>query len=493
MQRLASIAHGHRRLVSLIIGLSTLSVAAVAVAAIVSGNSTTGASNHVTYTQLTLSVPTVSAGDVMIASVAIKGGAAAVMVTVPSGWTQIARADNDTNTSLISYWKVASSADASGGSYTWTIQDQTRAEGGITGYSGVDTSSPVDVASTNTGRSKIATTTAVTTSTGNEEVIALFATDVGTTSGSGYFSAPTTTSMTQKYNASNAALGPSVAAFDMLRTSSGSTGSISSGTGDNKTRDWAAQEIALKVSELSCSGGTVSTSSGRTIHTFLTSGTFDCTGGASGAAEVLVVGGGGGGGMAGAPTGGGGGGGYQYDGSHLIGAQSYAVSVGTGGAVAVDQDHRGSNGGNSVFDTITAIGGGGGGSRNGETPGADGGSGGGKGGGGAGTGGTGTQGHNGGTSGSFAGGGGGGCGAAGTDGANGVGGNGGNGCVNTISDTTVTYAGGGAGAGGTTNGSPGTGGGGDGIMNGTDGLGGGGGAAGGSGGSGVVIISYPTP
>jgi hypothetical protein len=247
MQRLASFAHGHRRLVSLIIGLSTLSVAAVAVAAIVSGNSTTGASNHVTYTQLPLSVPTVSAGDVMIASLAIKGGAAAVMVTVPSGWTQIARTDNDTNISLISYWKIASASDAAGGaSYTWTIQDQTRAEGGITGYSGVDTSSPIDVASTNTGRSKIATTTAVTTSASNEEVIALFATDVGTTSGSGYFSAPTTTSMTTKYNASNAALGPSIAAFDMSQLAAGNTGSIAAATGDNKTRDWATQNIALR-------------------------------------------------------------------------------------------------------------------------------------------------------------------------------------------------------------------------------------------------------
>jgi hypothetical protein len=244
MLQVASFARSHRRLVSLIIGIGTLSVAAIAVAAIVSGNSTTGASSHVTYTQLTLPVPTVSAGDVMIASVAVKGATAAVMVTVPSGWTQIARADNDTNVSLISYWKVASASEPA--SYAWTIQDQTRAEGGITGYSGVDTSNPIDTSSTNTGRGKIATTTATTTGTPNEEVIALFATDVGTTSSNGYFSAPTTTSMTQKYNASNAAQGPSVAAFDKLQSATGTTGTISSGTGDNKTRDWAAQEIVLR-------------------------------------------------------------------------------------------------------------------------------------------------------------------------------------------------------------------------------------------------------
>jgi hypothetical protein len=251
MHRLASFARSHRRLVSFIIGVGTFSVAVVAVAAIVSGNSTTGGSNHVTYTQLMLPVPSVSAGDVLIASVAVKGGTAAVMVTVPVGWTQIARADNDTNVSLISYWKVASASDAAGGaSYTWTIQDQTRAEGGITGYSGVDTGQPIDVSSTNTGRGKIATSAGVTTTSANEEIISLFATDVGTTSASGYFSAPTTTSMTQKYNASNAALGPSVAAFDVAQAAAGNTGSISSATTDNKTRDWAAQAIALRFARL---------------------------------------------------------------------------------------------------------------------------------------------------------------------------------------------------------------------------------------------------
>jgi hypothetical protein len=222
---------------------ATLGLGAVAIAAIVSGASTTGASNHVTYTQLTLNVPTESAGDVMIASLAIKGGTATVMVTVPTGWTQIARTDNDTNVTLISYYKIASASEPS--SYTWTIQDQTRAEGGITDYGGVDTTgSPIVAFSGNTGRGKFATTSPIVTGSG-AQVIALFATEVGTTSTSGYFLAPTTTSMTQKYNVSNAALGPSIAEFDASKASGGSTGSIASATSDNKTRDWAAQEIVL--------------------------------------------------------------------------------------------------------------------------------------------------------------------------------------------------------------------------------------------------------
>jgi hypothetical protein len=230
--------------ITVAIAMATLGFSAVAIAAIVSGAPTSNVSNHVTYTQLTLNVPTQAAGDVMVASLAIKGGSAAVMVTVPSGWTQIARTDNDTNVTLISYYKIASGSSEPG-SYTWTIQDQTRAGGGITDYSGVDTINPIATFSANTGRGRIATTSAITTAHPGEEIIALYSTDVGTTSASGYFLAPTTTSMTQKYNVSNAALGPSIAAFDASQASPGSTGSIASATGDNKVRDWATQAIAL--------------------------------------------------------------------------------------------------------------------------------------------------------------------------------------------------------------------------------------------------------
>jgi hypothetical protein len=90
----------HPVVISAIIGIGTLFVGAIAAEAIVSGTSTTGASSHVTYTQLTLNVPTVSVGDVMLASIAVKGGSADV-VTAPSGWTQVARTDNDTNATLI--------------------------------------------------------------------------------------------------------------------------------------------------------------------------------------------------------------------------------------------------------------------------------------------------------------------------------------------------------------------------------------------------------
>lgn len=187
---------------------------------------------------------------------------------------------------------------------------------------------------------------------------------------------------------------------------------------------------------------------------------------------------------------------------------NYTVTVGAGGA------NTGANGSNSVFNTITSLGGG--------TDQTAGGSGGG---GsvsssnlaGAGTTGQGYDGGRGGIgSGQGTGGGGGGAGVVGGQGnigTGGTGGAGGNGVSVSITGTAVTYAGGG-GAGGNyqyqTNqgGAGGTGGGGNGAcfgggavngVSGTTNLGGGGGGAGylsggrpaGAGGSGVVILRYP--
>jgi len=209
--------------------------------------------------------------------------------------------------------------------------------------------------------------------------------------------------------------------------------------------------------------------------------------------EVLVVAGGGSGGNI--ASGGGGAGGLIYNPSFPVTpGQSLTVTVGNGGASAL------LNGGNSVFSTITATGGGAGAAW-GAPSNKDGGSGGGAGfvGGSPSALGLGTpgQGHNGASCtggynnvGKGGGGGGAGADASGTSG--------GAGMSSSITGTAVIYAGGG-GAGFGTNftgpgGSGGTGGGGTGGSsntngtNGANGLGGGGGGNYGLGGSGVVIV-----
>jgi hypothetical protein len=238
-----------------------------------------------------------------------------------------------------------------------------------------------------------------------------------------------------------------------------------------------------------------------------------------GGVDYLVVAGGGGGAYSSVSEwpnpnwggGGGGGGGVLSGNSLAVTAQIYPISVGAGGTPYA-------NGSDSIFSTLTAIGGGKGGAY--YDPGSNGGSGGGAGrDAGADAGGTGTagpprQGYNGGQAGGSSyssAGGGGGAGIAGyqggTDNTNisGTLAQGGAGIASSITGTEVYYGGGGGGAWetGTTPAAGGIGGGGAGAANvgavapvaGTVNRGGGGGGGmhdsiGAKGGSGIVIIRY---
>lgn len=279
-------------------------------------------------------------------------------------------------------------------------------------------------------------------------------------------------------------------------------------------------------------------------HICTTSGVFMPS--FSGNVEVMVVAGGGGGGMD--MGGGGGGGGYLTSASYAVTAGTgVTVTVGAGGVGGPSGGTAGNNinhqywisatqGGNSVFGSLTAIGGGyGGSSYVGYTPNYGNGGAGGSGGGstgyvgngstyGAGTAG---QGNRGGTGATYYSGGGGGAGAQGTDAASAA--HGGIGILNAILGPSYYWAGGGGGAGyssgqGGNGGAGGGGGGANGFATGGSGLntgdnggggrggtqsnchgghagmntgGGGGGGAhynrnnyGGNGGSGIVVIRY---
>jgi hypothetical protein len=280
----------------------------------------------------------------------------------------------------------------------------------------------------------------------------------------------------------------------------------------------------IVVGNISATGGTVTYADGYTIHTFTSSDTFTVY--TSGDVEYLMVAGGGGGG--GNHGGAGGAGGY-ISGSSSIAIGAYTITVGGGGAGGTSSDN-GTNGSNSVFNSLIALGGGGGGhgySNSQSNAGLSGGSGGG----GApfragGTTSDSAQGNNGGNglSSGIAGHGGGGGGAGGAGGNAlisgaddaGISGAGGIGLSSSITGTAVVRAGGGSGGRwGGTNTNPGAvgdvgtvqGGGGKGgaetnsgyvSVAGTANTGGGGGGGGDSvgpgaaGGSGIVIIRYLT-
>ena len=271
-------------------------------------------------------------------------------------------------------------------------------------------------------------------------------------------------------------------------------------------------------------GGTESDSGLYHIHKFTGGGTLTVYTG--GSVEVLVVAGGGGGGKH--SGGGGGAGGLIYRASYtVIAGTAKTVTVGNGGAsyggtYPAQGGGEGSNGGNSVFDTLTALGGGGGGYHS--SGGLPGGSGGGAGRSialtgtatqpGSASGGFGNTGGpvGGGDSPNYPASGGGGAGAVGGNGSQSAGGNGGAGKEYSISGAAVYYAGGGGGNiqyNDMPGGSGGLGGGGAGGRGNTDGkgndatanTGGGGGGSRydsdnntapyrGYGGSGIVIIRY---
>ena len=243
---------------------------------------------------------------------------------------------------------------------------------------------------------------------------------------------------------------------------------------------------------IAATGGTITTDGDYKVHTFNSSGTFAVTSvSGMGVVEYLVIAGGGG--SASIGGGGGGAGGYRTGIGFAVSEQNYTVTVGAGGA-------QNTSGSNSVFSTITSIGGGRGAANSGSAA-AVGGSGGG---GGrdnvASAAGTLGQGNAGGVgifaASAYGGGGGGGAGTVGASGTSSAGGAGGAGLASSITGSLVYRAGGGGG--GTFNGASvgagGNGGGGS-ASAGTANTGSGGGAAnnngaGSAGGSGVVIIRY---
>jgi hypothetical protein len=227
--------------------------------------------------------------------------------------------------------------------------------------------------------------------------------------------------------------------------------------------------------------------------------------------EYLVIGGGGGGGHNGG--GGGGAGAYRTAAGFAVTASTpITVTVGGGGAAGTS-NAQGSNGSDSIFDSITSNGGGGGGAYFGP-PGAGKANGNASGGGGAGNtngigaaGGTyGNAGGNGYGGSPYGAGGGGGAGAVGSNaGGGGASGGGGNGLSSSITGSSVTRGGGGGGGSGDNpaGGAGGSGGGASGGVTGSTpsagtvntggggGGGGGSGSAGSAGGSGIVIVRYP--
>jgi hypothetical protein len=111
----------------------------------------------------------------------------------------------------------------------------------------------------------------------------------------------------------------------------------------------------VSIFSFSATGGTITEVGGYRIHTFTSSGDFTVT---SDSVEVdyLIVAGGGGAGRD--QAGGGGAGGLIFKPSQTITSGSYTVTIGAGGARAVDSANPPSAGENTTFLSLSALGGG---------------------------------------------------------------------------------------------------------------------------------------
>ncbi len=128
-------------------------------------NAITGAST------LVVPAPTNTAGDVMVASIDLRG---AMTITPPVGWQLIRTDVNGTALRKSTFWRVAGSAEPA--SYTWQFSSPTtRATGSVLSYTGVSAADPIEASSGQVNPSSTSITAAsLTTTSPNALVVGLF-------------------------------------------------------------------------------------------------------------------------------------------------------------------------------------------------------------------------------------------------------------------------------------------------------------------------------
>jgi hypothetical protein len=174
--------------------------------AIVPGASATGDQGW--GTTLTINKPaSVADGDVMVAFLQVANSDATI--TAPAGWTLEATA-NGAYVYQRLYWKVAATE---GASYQWSWATAAAGTGGITRYSGVDTTTVEDVTSrTNTGTSTAPRGLTITTVTDGACVV------MGVGHGVGSVTQTAPTGMTEQYESNR------VAYDDVIQVTAGASG-----------------------------------------------------------------------------------------------------------------------------------------------------------------------------------------------------------------------------------------------------------------------------
>jgi len=190
-----------------------------------------------TPTSITLRTPTATAeDDLLIATVATDGNAP---VATPAGWTLIDLGQSPGNASTFGVWyRVATASEPATHTFTWGAPNE-NATGTILRYTGVDTSTPIDVSGVATGNSVNPTAPSVTTTAANARLLRLFGADTTVSVNT----VPTGT--TRRYAQSSGGTGPTTSGgSDVNRPTAGATG-----TGAftiSAAQPWRAVSVALR-------------------------------------------------------------------------------------------------------------------------------------------------------------------------------------------------------------------------------------------------------
>jgi hypothetical protein len=127
---------------------------------------------------IAISKPTgVASGDLLLATVAIRGGTGNGTITMPSGWALVDRTDSVTAITLAVYSLVAGPSEPGSYSWSWSSGNQ-KSAGAIQAFRGFDTVTPIDAHAGQSESTPSATThiaPSVTATFGNEMRVLAFA------------------------------------------------------------------------------------------------------------------------------------------------------------------------------------------------------------------------------------------------------------------------------------------------------------------------------
>ena len=157
-QSFIMIKHSVRRvLMSVAASIGLVATSSVTAQIAFESVATAEAENGATFT---IPAPTgIQIDDLLLASIAVEGAQNGDDNTGPAGWTELSDVAEDRDVSLSMYYRVATLADTTAVSYTFTIDSNEARVGSILRYSGIDASNPIvahNGAATGTSQSAIA-------------------------------------------------------------------------------------------------------------------------------------------------------------------------------------------------------------------------------------------------------------------------------------------------------------------------------------------------